>query len=222
MSSETYSPFRRLPIYLLLDTSWSMRGEPIRAVNNGLKLLGEALRKNPMAVETAFISIIEYKTEAMQILPLTEVLLYTPPELKAGGWSNMGAALTLLNECLEKEVKENDIEKEQKGDYKPLVFLMTDGHPTDKWEKAVQNLRERKKVKISSFIALGCGPKADLEVLKKVADVTLAMKDVTPEVILEFFRWISQTIGTASRVASQSGGGEVFLPPPPEFIVVVS
>ena len=51
---------RRLPVYLLLDTSGSMRGEPIEAVNRGLKVLVSSLRQDPNALETAFLSIITF------------------------------------------------------------------------------------------------------------------------------------------------------------------
>ena len=49
---------RRLPVYLLLDTSGSMYGEPIEAVKNGVQTLISTLRSDPYALETAYISII--------------------------------------------------------------------------------------------------------------------------------------------------------------------
>lgn len=63
---------RRLPVYLLLDTSGSMYGEPIAAVKNGVEMLLSTLRQDPYALETAYISIITFDSTAQQIVPLTD------------------------------------------------------------------------------------------------------------------------------------------------------
>lgn len=63
---------RRLPVYLLLDTSGSMYGEPIEAVKNGVQTLISTLRSDPYALETAYISIITFNSSAQQITPLTD------------------------------------------------------------------------------------------------------------------------------------------------------
>lgn len=64
---------RRLPVYIVIDTSTSMRGEPIEAVKAGLNSLIESLRHDPYALETVCLSIITYDSKAEQVLPLTEV-----------------------------------------------------------------------------------------------------------------------------------------------------
>ena len=64
---------RRLPVYLLLDTSGSMYGEPIEAVKNGVQTLISTLRGDPYALETAYISIITFNSTAQQVTPLTEL-----------------------------------------------------------------------------------------------------------------------------------------------------
>ncbi len=64
---------RRLPVYLLLDTSGSMRGEPIEAVNTGLQTMISALRTDPYALETVCISIITFDAMAEVVVPLTEL-----------------------------------------------------------------------------------------------------------------------------------------------------
>jgi uncharacterized protein YegL len=191
------SAFRRLPIYFLLDTSRSMIGKPIQAVNDGLKMLKDVLVSDPVAVESVYVSVIQINTEPSQVVPLTEVPGFTPPELDAGGWTKLGAALRLLNDCLDREIKANA--GDQKGDYKPLVFLLSDGRPTDGWKLAIQELRARKTCPLGNFIALGCGPKADLETLSKIANVTLAMGQFDPEQLKGFFKWVSQSISMVSQ-----------------------
>ena len=70
---------RRLPVYLLLDTSGSMYGEPIEAVKNGVQTLISTLRGDPYALETAYISIITFNSVAQQVTPLTELSAFQQP-----------------------------------------------------------------------------------------------------------------------------------------------
>ena len=88
---------RRLPIYLLLDTSNSMSGEPIAAVQNGVQMVISALQNDPQALETAYISIITFESEVKQMIPLTELSQFTPPQLKAEGVTSMGEALKYIS-----------------------------------------------------------------------------------------------------------------------------
>jgi uncharacterized protein YegL len=191
------SAFRRLPIYFLLDTSRSMAGKPIQAVNDGLKLLQQLLESDPMAQDTVFVSVIQITTEPVQLMPLTQIGSFSPPALEIGGWTKVGAALRLLNDCMERELIPNS--DGQKGDYRPLVFLFSDGRPTDGWKLAIQQLRARKAPRLSNFIAMGCGPKADLETLSQIANITLAMDEKDPDQIKGFFQWVSQSITIVSQ-----------------------
>ncbi len=133
---------RRLPVYLLLDTSGSMNGEPIEAVRQGVKALLMELKSDPQALETAYLSVITFDSVARQVCPLTELIDFKEPELQASGITSLGAALRLLSECIEDEVRKGSTE--QKGDWKPLVFILTDGAPTDEWEQAAEELKSKK------------------------------------------------------------------------------
>ena len=85
---------RRLPVYLLLDTSGSMAGEPIEALKNGVQIMIGTLRQNPQAIETAFISIITFDNTANQIIPLTDLASFQMPDIKATGVTALGDALS--------------------------------------------------------------------------------------------------------------------------------
>jgi uncharacterized protein YegL len=212
---------RRLPIYLLLDTSGSMAGAPIQAVNQGVNLLYNELMNDPSAIETVYIAVITFDSQAQMATPLTELIQFQPPTLNAGGTTSLGAALRLLNDSLDRDIRGNT--PAQKGDYKPLVFLMTDGMPTDSWEREADAIKNRPKQKIANIIAVGCGGNVDEGVLKRVAHIALMMDTVTPDQINQFFKWVSQSVSTASVSAQAAGAGEaeVGLPPPPSGIQVV-
>ena len=155
---------RRLPVYPLLDTSDSMLGEPIEAVKNGLQVLCSALRSDPQALETVYLSLISFDQDARQIVPLTDLASFQPPALNASGPTALGGALALLADRLSSEVSRNTPEvsrntPEQKGDWKPLIFLMTDGVPTDDWRVGLSRLDQRC---IGLLLACAAGPGADV------------------------------------------------------------
>lgn len=110
---------RRLPVYLLLDCSGSMMGEPIEAVKQGVKALLSELRGDPQALETAYLSVITFDSSARQITPLTELMQFKEPEISAGGATALGGALNVLIDCVNNEVRKST--ETQKGDWRPLV-----------------------------------------------------------------------------------------------------
>lgn len=211
---------RRLPVYLLLDTSGSMSGEPIEAVKNGVQVLVSTLRQDPYALETAYISVVTFDSIAQQVIPLTDLAAFQSPPISANGGTSLGAGLKLLAECIDREVLRST--PEQKGDWKPLVFIMTDGGPTDQWQNG---LAEFKKRKIGITVACAAGGAADTNVLKQITEVVVTLDTADSTTIKAFFKWVSASIGTSSQKV-ESGGQEIgglseLPPPPPEVNIVV-
>ncbi|MBQ3682975.1 MAG: VWA domain-containing protein [Succinimonas sp.] len=210
---------RRLPVYLLLDTSGSMYGEPIEAVKNGLNVLLSALKSDPYALETAYISIITFNSKVEQIVPLTEINAVTEPSLTASGCTEMGHALSKVAECISNEVVKTSAE--QKGDWKPMVFIMTDGGPTDDVDKGIQDFRA---VKTGVVVACAAGTSADTKVLKKITENVVSLDSTDSESIKAFFKWVSASVSSGSQKIEESGAessGMDDLPPPPDEINVV-
>ena len=211
---------RRLPVYLLLDTSGSMTGEPIEAVKNGVQMMVHSLRQNPQAIETAFLSIITFDSEAKQLIPLTDLASFQTVDLKAAGTTALGAALSLLADKLENEVTKTTLE--QKGDWKPIVFIMTDGVPTDDWQAGFQKL---KTVKKGLIVGCAAGNNADDKVLKEIADQVVRLSNTDADSIGKFFQWVSASIATTSTKVEETGidlTKKDQLPPPPSELVIVS
>jgi uncharacterized protein YegL len=209
---------RRLPVYLLLDTSGSMMGEPIEAVRQGLRALVADLRGDPQALETAYLSVITFSGNAQQVSPLTELLAFQEPVLDAAGPTSMGEALMLLEDCLETEVRKAS--ETQKGDWRPLIFLMTDGQPTDDWEEAAARIKQKK---VGNIIACAAGSGADSRVLKHLTETVVELQNLEPDALKAFFKWVSGSIKTTSQGLAQINpdAPALNLPPPPPVIQIV-
>ena len=211
---------RRLPVYLLLDTSGSMAGEPIEAVKNGVQKMLHSLRQNPQAIETAYVSIITFDSVAKQIIPLTDLASFQMVDIKASGTTAMGDALRLLADKLNTEVTKTTLE--QKGDWKPMVFIMTDGIPTDDWQAGFNSLKQSNK-----GIIVGCaaGQGADDRILQQIADSVVRLDNADADSIAKFFQWVTASISTTSTKVEESGidlTKKDQLPPPPSELIIVS
>lgn len=211
---------RRLPVYLLLDTSGSMYGEPIEAVKNGMQVFVSTLRNNPFALETAYLSIITFNSTAQQVTPLTELSSFQQPNIDAGGCTALGEALTLLAKKVDTEVVKNTTEV--KGDWKPLVFIMTDGEPTDDLNKG---LAEFKKRKFGVVVACAAGQGANIDTLKKITESVVQLDTADSATINSFFKWITASVNTVTGKVEDPGvevtGLSELPPPPPEVNIVV-
>ena len=207
---------RRLPVYLLLDCSGSMTGEPIEAVKQGVKALLMELRSDPQALETAYLSVIAFDSTARQLCPLTELMNFKEPTLAANGVTSLGAALRLLSDCIKAEVRKSS--PEHKGDWKPLVFILTDGAPTDNWLPAANELKAEKPANI---IACAAGANADTSVLKQITDNVVMMNNLSAGDLAQFFAWVSGSIKMSSNSLDAKPGGAIELPPPPQGFVIV-
>ncbi len=210
---------RRLPVYLLLDTSGSMYGEPIEAVKNGVQTLISTLRSDPYALETAYLSIITFNSTAQQITPLTELAAIQQPNIDAGGCTVLGGALELLAKKVDSEITKTTAEV--KGDWRPLVFLMTDGEPTDSITKG---LEEFKKRKFGMVVACAAGQGANVNTLKQITENVVQLDTADSATIKAFFKWVSASISTSSKSVEETSAEATTmseLPPPPAEVNIV-
>ncbi len=211
---------RKLPVYLLLDTSGSMSGEPIEQVKNGVQMLISALRADPYALETVHVGVITFDGTAKVAVPLTELTAFQQPNLQASGSTSLGAGLSLVADCAVKDVLKST--STQKGDWKPMVFIMTDGGPTDDWMKGLARFRMEKW-----GIVVACAvDSADDKVLKTVAgeESVVRLNTSNSGSLAAFFKWVTASISVSSKSVETAGkevtGLDQLPPPPPEIQVV--
>ncbi|HVU69067.1 MAG TPA: VWA domain-containing protein [Ktedonobacteraceae bacterium] len=195
---------RRLPVYLLLDCSTSMQGHPIVAVNEGLNMIYRLLRNDLRAQDTVYISLIRFASQAEQD-PLTPLLQFQPPILQANGNTALGAALQLLVQSIREDLVVNTMQRH--GDYRPLVFLLTDGEPNDHYKDAVYQLHQLHGNQRPTIVALGCGNNVKVSTLREITtpENIFLMQNVTGESIQKFFQWMS---GSIIQTANAGGSFE--------------
>ncbi|WES70462.1 VWA domain-containing protein [Superficieibacter sp. HKU1] len=211
---------RRLPVYLLIDTSGSMRGESIHAVNVGVQAMLSALRQDPYALESVHISIITFDNEAREHTKLSalENFQFTDIVVPSAGGTFTGAALECLVACVDRDVRRSD--GDRKGDWRPLVFLMTDGTPSDAWAYG-EAIKEVKKRAFGSIIACAVGPKARHEHLKQLTDTVVALETLDSTAFAGFFKWVSASVASGSTSAGVNASADTLPPPPPEIQLVL-
>ncbi|MCP4539110.1 MAG: VWA domain-containing protein [Chloroflexi bacterium] len=215
------NPEPRCPVVLLLDTSGSMKGEPIDQLNEGLRAFDQALKGDHLAalrVEVAIVTFggrvhaIDVRSGAAQPVQFdanqafVTVDGFRPPILAAGGPTPMGEAvrrsLTLLRE-------RKDIYKQNGLDYyRPWMFLITDGQPTDEWQQAAQQVREEEDRKGVSFYGIGTTD-AVMATLAQFTPFDRPPFQLKELAFGELFQWLSKSL---SVVAHSTPGVQVPLP----------
>lgn len=210
---------RRLPIYLLIDSSGSMRGEPIESVNVGISAMLSTLRQDPYALETVHISIVTFDCEVKELVPLQALDTATIDdiELPRSGATHMGEGLNFICDRVERDVRTSS--EDQKGDFRPMLFVMTDGSPSDllEFKQAIERL---KGMKFAEIIACAAGPKARTDELKRFATQTVSLETMDGSSFANYFQWISDSIA-ASASGQQESDRNITLPAPPDEVQIV-
>lgn len=203
---------RRLPVYLLIDTSGSMSGDPIAAVKNGIDNLLLDVRNDPQALETVWLSVITFDSDARQLVPLTDLMHFQTPTIDAGGMTALGPALSLLCKCRKDECRKvwKDADgNPHKGDYRPLVFLFSDGKPNEgDLDAGIADFNAKSTTGHSEWgMAVSCASSdADTDVLNRITpECVIRLADVSSGSFAAFFRWVSASIVDVAKAIKQEG-----------------
>ncbi|MCR5645229.1 MAG: VWA domain-containing protein [Bacteroidales bacterium] len=201
---------RRLPIYFLVDVSESMVGTPIEQVQDGMATIINELRMDPYALETACVSVIAFAGKAKMLSPLQELYKFYPPKFPIGGGTSLGVALEFLMNEMDQSLQKTTAEV--KGDWKPIIFLFTDGNPTDNVDRAFDRWNHHYR-RHSNLIVVSIGDNVNAQLMGRISDNVLRLTETDAQSFKAFFKWVTASIKTSSVSVSDMADDEVKLAP---------
>lgn len=195
---------RRLPIYFVIDISESMVGEQMQLVEEGMASIVKELKTDPYALETAWVSIIVFAGQAKTLVPLQEIVTFYPPKFPIGSGTSLSKGLGHLMFELRSNIVKTTADR--KGDWKPIIFLFTDGVPTDETKAAIAEWKQNWQ-RSANMVAISLGSDADTKLLSELTENVLLLKNTTPAAFKEFFKWVTASIKVSSVSVESNGSG---------------
>lgn len=206
---------------LLVDTSGSMMGEPIRKVNDGINKMIRELANNECAKNVVEISIIEFNTEVNVVRDFQPVPLCQEVNLQAHGWTNMGDGIITAIDNLKARIRTYG--EKATPVKKPWIFMLTDGYPEsddnfktiESMNKAKSRLTEEKNKnnEKGKLIFWGVGTEnADFSLLEEISTPGCWGK-LDESNLYELFDWITKSMITISEAAPTAESVNVTPPP---------
>ncbi len=193
VSEFVENPEPRCPCLLLLDSSTSMSGQPIDQLNGGLQGFATELLSDGLAAKRVEVAVVSFGPVEIKN-DFESALSFSPPVLSASGATPMGEAITTGLEIVER--RKSLYRSQGISYYRPWIFLITDGEPTDDWRDAAARVHAGEEAKTFSFFAVGIEG-ANFDVLSSIATRSpLKLKG------LEFssmFSWLSNSMSAVSR-----------------------
>src|SRR5438128_14181 len=196
------NPEPRCPCVLLLDTSKSMSGEPITALNHGLRAFRDELLKDTLARQRVEVAIVSFGGSVQVLQNFVTVDSFTPPTLLPRGQTPMGTGIMQALELIDArkiQYKANGIVY-----YRPWLFLITDGapkgEPIEVTKQAVARVKAEEADKKVAFFAVGVEG-ANMKLLSKLsARPPLKLRGLR---FVDMFVWLSKS---AERLAHSRDG----------------
>ena len=201
------NPDPRCPCVLILDTSASMDGAPITAMNSGLQAFQADIRKNTLAQRRVEVAVINFGSNGAEVTQdFVTAGQFEPLTLKAEGSTPIGDAINMALDLLQE--RKATYKAAGISYYRPWVFMITDGQPTDDWQGAAQRIKQEEARKSVAFFAIGVEG-ANMEILEQLAvRKPLKLRGLQ---FAELFVWLSQS---QQRVSASRPGDTIALLPP--------
>lgn len=192
------NPAVRCPVILLLDTSKSMAGQPIAALENGLCQFIKEVQDDITAANSVEISIVTLDEKGTVQIPFTPAMDLVPRKLglKAAGGTFTGKAMNRAYELITERRKQyaaNGV-----ASYAPWIILMSDGKPGDNWKPAAEKLLALTKKHRMQYIGVAIGDKSNVKIMRQMVPAEPGPLNLTHVRFKDFFRWLSDSLSAVS------------------------
>lgn len=220
------NPDPRCPCVLLLDTSRSMEGAPIAALNEGLSAFQKDINEDELAQRRTEIALITFGRDGVSVLhhasgqmqsmletrPVEGAFVtageFRPPTLVAGDYTPMGQAIHVGLNVLQE--RKQQYRQHGVAYYRPWMFLVSDGQPTDEWQGAAQRVHAEVGNDGLVLFVVAVPPESNMEVLSQIAAPNRPPATLVTLKFSEMFLWLSRS---QQRVSRSKIGEQVPLPP---------
>ena len=195
---DVSNPAPRIPVVLVLDTSGSMKGEPIQKLKEGLQQFVKEVSNDEaasMSVELEIIPMTESAEPLIQFSQTWEIeTKKINPVAKYGTYT--GKALQKTLEDLNARIELYQSKGIQY--YRPWVIMMTDGKPGDQWKEQADILCDLASQDRIVYLGVGIGEKCDFNILKQMLPAVPGPVKLPGLKFREFFRFISGSLSSVS------------------------
>jgi uncharacterized protein YegL len=185
-----------IPVVLIIDTSASMSGEPINALNQGLIQFQQELNKDNLVSMRIEVAVITFNSSVNIVQDFVTVNQFKSPRLSASGATETGKAIEVaLNLIEDRQVvyKNSSIQY-----YRPWLLLITDGMPTDNWRNSAKRVRRLAANKKINFFAVGVDG-VDISILSEIAPIDMPPLMLRELAFTQLFKWLSASVSAVSR-----------------------
>jgi uncharacterized protein YegL len=202
----------RCPVVLVLDTSGSMLdSRKIDELNAGVQQFRDEVVKDPIAALRIEIAVVSFGNGGVQVIEqFKSALDFQATPLTAGGVTPLGEGVTKALELVED--RKASYRANGVAYFRPWVWIMTDGQPTDEWQTVASMTRKAEDDKKVQVYAVGIGDDADMSVLSQFTPANRPAMKLKGMHFREMFKWLSASLARVSKGKANTGG-PVPLPP---------
>ncbi|MCL1470450.1 vWA domain-containing protein [Argonema antarcticum] len=192
------NPEPRCPCVLLLDTSGSMSGAPINALNEGLRTFKDDLNQDDLAKKRVEVAIVTFDSDVKAVRDFVTADRFDPPTLITGGLTHTASGINKALDMIQS--RKSQYRANGVSYYRPWVFLITDGEPqgesSEVVERAAQRIKKEESKKGVAFFAVGVEGANITRLSQIVVRTPLKLKGLS---FRELFVWLSASMQSVSH-----------------------
>jgi uncharacterized protein YegL len=191
-----------------------MDGEKIAQLNHGLQVFKEEISRDELASKRVDLAVVSFGQSVRVIQPFSSINDFEAAPLTASGSTPLGEAILQAADMIER--RKGEYKTQGIDYYRPWIFLITDGAPTDMqvgdstWNQVVEKVHDGEASKKFMFFAVAVQD-ADTQILAQISPSNRPPVRLVGTKFKEMFQWLSKS---QSKVSSSKVGENVALESP--------